>query len=554
MTEIEEYYSITPRLNFNSYSASIELPNCLIIKFDENQLRKRFREYTESRDSYKLFAGALCPTDLEYQKLNNKFFLCFKEKECHDSNFYHIAKALLLLQKNPARIGKIFMKDGASGTLIDFMAHQPRAKPIDIPVKDIPSEFQIFAGNNNRATNGSRLPLPDLDGANVGLKAWDEAVHLEYTGRPKQPIFDNFAAAFRAGLNMKANVVYVPGLVDLDQVEAIAAWLAALDSGIPFHVMGYIPVPGQPYPRPTDAQMEAAVAVCPTPSAKCGLLALERPRGVGPFRPRRSFCRAADCLTRVNQHKTTRLWLLLAAGVILTAGAAMCFGGVEVSPQRVFSIICHAITGHRASDAATRIVLDLRLPRVVLVIAVGAALGPGRGCRANALSQSPGKSLRLGRRQWGRRRRGRRHADRWRRLGSNRNARGEPVRRVVDGGNRPRYGAAFRPFWTFAPLGGHRRQCLLLGVDRRGPLCRRPTVANARLLADGRHVAGRLAGRSARLAHRCGYTTGVGGDGPGDERRPCWRAGGCGFGRQRAATAPLPAGRRLRPYCGRRRR
>ena len=110
-------------------------------------------------------------------------------------------------------------------------------------------------------TNGSRLPLPDLDGANVGLKAWDEAVHLEYTGRPKQPIFDNFAAAFRAGLTMKANVVFVPGLVDLDQIEAIAAWLAALDSGIPFHVMGYIPVPGQPYPRPTEAQMEAAVAV-----------------------------------------------------------------------------------------------------------------------------------------------------------------------------------------------------------------------------------------------------------------------------------------------------
>ena len=46
-------------------------------------------------------------------------------------------------------------------------------------------------------TNGSRLPLPNLDGANVGLKAWDDQVHLRYTGRPKQPIFDNFAAAVR---------------------------------------------------------------------------------------------------------------------------------------------------------------------------------------------------------------------------------------------------------------------------------------------------------------------------------------------------------------------
>jgi len=111
-------------------------------------------------------------------------------------------------------------------------------------------------------TNGSKLPLANLNGANVGLKAWDEAVHLAYTGRPRQPIFDNFATAFRAGLEMKANVVYVPGLVDLDQVEAVAAWLAELSRNIPFHVMGYIPVPGQPYARPSGEQMDEAVRLC----------------------------------------------------------------------------------------------------------------------------------------------------------------------------------------------------------------------------------------------------------------------------------------------------
>jgi pyruvate formate lyase activating enzyme len=111
-------------------------------------------------------------------------------------------------------------------------------------------------------TNGSRLPLPNLNGANVGLKAWDEKVHLEYTGKPKRMIFDNFAAGVNAGLEMKANVVYVPGLVDIDQVEAIAAWLGSIDPQIPFHIMGYIPVPGQPYQRPTTEQMAAAQTVC----------------------------------------------------------------------------------------------------------------------------------------------------------------------------------------------------------------------------------------------------------------------------------------------------
>ena len=111
-------------------------------------------------------------------------------------------------------------------------------------------------------TNGSRLPLPNLDGANVGLKAWDEDVHLSYTGRPKQMIFDNFAASVAAGMDLRANVVYVPGLVDLDQVEAIAEWLATLSRDIPLHVMGYIPVPGQPYRRPPAEEMDQAVKAC----------------------------------------------------------------------------------------------------------------------------------------------------------------------------------------------------------------------------------------------------------------------------------------------------
>ncbi|MGC8642174.1 MAG: radical SAM protein [Isosphaeraceae bacterium] len=142
-----------------------------------------------------------------------------------------------------------------------FMGGEPTVS------KELP-EMLDFAKNALGArtflghTNGSRLPWANLDGANVGLKAWDEKVHLEYTGKPKRLIFDNFVAAVEAGMDIRANVVFVPGLVDLDQVEAIAAWVATLNPEIPFHIMGYIPVPGQPYARPTDEQMAAAEAAC----------------------------------------------------------------------------------------------------------------------------------------------------------------------------------------------------------------------------------------------------------------------------------------------------
>ena len=74
----------------------------------------------------------------------------------------------------------------------------------------------------------------------------------------KEIASSNVAAAHKVGINLKINVVYVPGLVDLDQVEDVAAWLASVDKDIPFHIMGYIPVPGQPYPQPTVEQMMMA--------------------------------------------------------------------------------------------------------------------------------------------------------------------------------------------------------------------------------------------------------------------------------------------------------
>jgi len=111
-------------------------------------------------------------------------------------------------------------------------------------------------------TNGSNLPMKNLDGANVGLKAWDEKVHLRYTGREKAPIFSNFESAVRANMDMKANMVFIPGFVDIDQIESVASWLADMDPNIPFHIMGYIPIPGQPFQRPNAEQMNEVLRKC----------------------------------------------------------------------------------------------------------------------------------------------------------------------------------------------------------------------------------------------------------------------------------------------------
>lgn len=142
-----------------------------------------------------------------------------------------------------------------------FMGGEPTC------AKELP-EMLAFARGTMRVrtalghTNGSRLPLPDLDAANVGLKAWDPEVHRRYTGWDRDIILGNVERAFRAGIEIRANAVLVPGLVDGDQLESLARWLSGLSPDIPFHVMAYIPVPGQPYARPTEEQVEEAVAAC----------------------------------------------------------------------------------------------------------------------------------------------------------------------------------------------------------------------------------------------------------------------------------------------------
>ena len=108
-------------------------------------------------------------------------------------------------------------------------------------------------------TNGSGLVLENLDGSNVSFKAFDDELHREYTGRPVAPSFDNFRRSYEAGLEMKASTVFNPDFGGLEQVEKVAAFVGGLDRSIPFHVLGYIPVPDAPWRRPTDEEMEQAV-------------------------------------------------------------------------------------------------------------------------------------------------------------------------------------------------------------------------------------------------------------------------------------------------------
>ena len=142
-----------------------------------------------------------------------------------------------------------------------FMGGEPTV------AKELP-EILDFAKNELGAmtklghTNGSMLPLDNLDGANVGFKAWSKDLHEKITGRPKDLIYGNFEKAFQSGMTLAANMVYVPGLVEAEEFRGCVEFLSSLSDDIPFHIMGYIPVPGEPYRRPEQGEMESITELC----------------------------------------------------------------------------------------------------------------------------------------------------------------------------------------------------------------------------------------------------------------------------------------------------
>ena len=143
---------------------------------------------------------------------------------------------------------------------VHFMGGEPTTNPL-LPEVLARCKRELGLRTFLGHTNGSGLVIENLDGTNVSLKAFDPEKHLEYTGQPRDPVYDNLRASFEAGLEVKASCVYIPGYIAEDEIAGMTDFLASLSPEIPFHIMGYIPVPGAPWRRPTDAEMEGIVAL-----------------------------------------------------------------------------------------------------------------------------------------------------------------------------------------------------------------------------------------------------------------------------------------------------
>lgn len=111
---------------------------------------------------------------------------------------------------------------------------------------------ELFKKNelkNVLVTNGyiSREPLAEyleyIDAFNIDIKAFDNDIHIKYTGAKLKPVLDNSITIKESGKHLELTCLIVPGVSDNnDKFEKLVGWISTeLGRNIPLHISRYFP-------------------------------------------------------------------------------------------------------------------------------------------------------------------------------------------------------------------------------------------------------------------------------------------------------------------------
>ncbi len=104
-------------------------------------------------------------------------------------------------------------------------------------------------------SNGSNIPPKGIDEANVSIKLYSDDLSIKYCGIPASIILDNVRKMYEMGIQLYISTIYIPEFNFNDIIE-ISKFISSLNKDIPFHIIGYIPVPNAPWRKPTLREVE----------------------------------------------------------------------------------------------------------------------------------------------------------------------------------------------------------------------------------------------------------------------------------------------------------
>ncbi|MFH1490176.1 MAG: AmmeMemoRadiSam system radical SAM enzyme, partial [Pseudomonadota bacterium] len=100
----------------------------------------------------------------------------------------------------------------------------------------------VFVSNGYMTEACIRDMVPDLHGANIDLKAFNDRFYKEQCGARLAPVLRTLELMKEAGVWLEVTTLLIPGLNDAaEELKNLAGFLAALDPGIPWHISRFHP-------------------------------------------------------------------------------------------------------------------------------------------------------------------------------------------------------------------------------------------------------------------------------------------------------------------------
>ena len=151
------------------------------------------------------------------------------------------------------------LKD-ASPKSVSILSGDPKPNPeFNRLPKVLKDEFNCAV---RLLTNG--YILPDLEGVthvSMSIKAVNDELHKSYTGKSNKACLEHFKLIHDKGIELSASSVYIPGLLEKEEIESIAKFIASIDDTIPFRVIGYMQVKGFDYKVPDKDEVESVASL-----------------------------------------------------------------------------------------------------------------------------------------------------------------------------------------------------------------------------------------------------------------------------------------------------
>ena len=100
-----------------------------------------------------------------------------------------------------------------------------------------------------------------LDVVKLDIKAYNESIHQWYTGMSNRPVLKAARYLWESKLDFRVETVLMPEIVDVEEIERIASFLAQIDPGIKYKVIKFAPGEAREKVtrRPSDNEIQLAV-------------------------------------------------------------------------------------------------------------------------------------------------------------------------------------------------------------------------------------------------------------------------------------------------------